>query len=936
MPDLKTKSSLSERFSKNLFKIIWRNALNIIVIATVSATISFLVATGDIPKLVLAGMIGAFMGGVSALSYSFINPISRKAKQLAEDQASATVEAIELRVSSILFEKKYFECQALVGEEFRTEGLRPYDGIFIPLLEEVFVPLKLSLSTPRTNSNESTKDILLEIWDVLRRAEREPTFRQIGILAEGGSGKTMLLKHITYVYSKHQQQRYKVPKKIPVLLMLREYIHILTQDIPPSLPELINEYHIPKLPGSEKITASLAWLKAILRDGRVVIMLDGFDEVPNQCQALVSEWINLQIRSYPRTIFIIASRPEGYRNGYVEPQLSTTFWIQPFGLLQQERFVQQWYFSQEYYARGGGEASLEVERRARQFADDLILQISQRSELNSATQNPLLLTMIANVYRSSGSLILPQRQTQIYKAILELQLSSRPLSKKIDVPLVAQESQFLLQCIALNMTIAGRETMPEEFVVKILETSLVDIASSINPQSFLKYVSHISGLFVEAETGQYQFSHRIFQTYLTAIEICVTGQEHLLIEHSEDDSWKEIILLYIDQLQDPRGFFRKLFPPIANPYVAGNPVQGRLFVGREDILDRFRELWSNPYQIPSIVLYGHRRMGKTSILRNLSEHLNKGLVVDFNMQRVGHVGSTSGLLYNLALAIYYTLSKNQHIIDEPQESDFLERNPMTSFDRFLKKVDDVRDRKKIIITIDEFEIIENLIEQSKVDSQILDFWRSLIQTYSWFVLVFAGLHTLNEMTRDYWNPLFGSVQVIPVSYLSKKATESLIRNPSPNFNLVYTRSAVDLIYNLTYGQPYLVQHICHTLVAYFSRERSEKGFERKHEMTPEDIEVVVHMPEFYRNSNAYFDGIWEQAKEVHGEEQIQILNAISQESLSNIELSQKIGVSLEKINTALGILVQHDVIQQQGNSYNYRVELMRRWVVRKQPRNFPE
>jgi hypothetical protein len=931
MPDYKKKPSRTERFSENLLESFLQSTSKIILPVIGSVLITHLIGNSDVPKLVAAGIIGAF----SALSYSFIYPISKRVKKLSEDQASAAIEILEMKLSSSSFEGNYLECQALVGEELRTEGLR-YEGVFTTLLEEIFVPLELSLSASRNNLNESTKDILLEIWDVLRRAEREPTFRQIGILAEGGSGKTVLLKHITYVYSKQQQQRYKVAKKIPVLLLLREYIHILMKDNPPNLPELIAEHHIPKLPGSKKIrTMSSSWAEAILSDGRAVIMLDAFDEVPNKYRNLVSEWINFQIRSYPRAIFIVTSRPDGYRNGYVEPQLATTFWIKPFGLVQQEQFIQQWYFSQEYYARGG-KGSSDVTHRARQFADDLISQIRQRPELRSATQNPLLLTMIANVYRALGSIVLPRRQTQIYKAILELQLSSRPQSKKIDVPFSAQESQVLLQRIALNMTVEGRETMPKEFVIKILETGLDDISSSINPQSFLKYVSHISGLFVEAETGQYQFSHRIFQTYLTATEICVTGQEHLLIEHSEDDSWKEIILLYIDQLRDPRGFFRKLFPPIANPYVAGNPVQGRLFVGREDILDRFRELWSNPYQIPSIVLYGHRRMGKTSILRNLSEHLNKGLVVDFNMQRVGHVGSTSGLLYNLALAIYYTLSKNQHIIDEPQESDFLERNPMTSFDRFLKKVDDVRDRKKIIITIDEFEIIENLIEQSKVDSQILDFWRSLIQTYSWLVLVFAGLHTLNEMTRDYWNPLFGSVQVIPVSYLSKKATESLIRNPSPTFNLVYTHSAVDLIYNLTYGQPYLVQHICHTLVAYFSRERSEKGFERKHEMTPEDIEVVVHMPEFYRNSNAYFDGIWEQAKEVHGEEQIQILNAISQESLSNIELSQKIGVSLEKINTALGILVQHDVIQQQGNSYNYRVELMRRWVVRKQPRNFPE
>src|SRR5262249_45731491 len=58
--------------------------------------------------------------------------------------------------------------------------------------------------------------------------------------------------------------------------------------------------------------------------------------------------------------------------------------------------------------------------------------------------------------------------------------------------------------------------------------------------------------------------------------------------------------------------------PIANPYVAGNPVQGDLFVGREDILRRLEEIWGQPGQCPSVILYGHRRMGKSSILQNLA------------------------------------------------------------------------------------------------------------------------------------------------------------------------------------------------------------------------------------------------------------------------------------------------------------------------------
>ena len=63
---------------------------------------------------------------------------------------------------------------------------------------------------------------------------------------------------------------------------------------------------------------------------------------------------------------------------------------------------------------------------------------------------------------------------------------------------------------------------------------------------------------------------------------------------------------------------RGLRQPIDNPYIAGVPVAPPLFRGREDIYRRIHQLWSGGQaRKPPIILYGHRRMGKSSILRNL-------------------------------------------------------------------------------------------------------------------------------------------------------------------------------------------------------------------------------------------------------------------------------------------------------------------------------
>jgi hypothetical protein len=365
--------------------------------------------------------------------------------------------------------------------------------------------------------------------------------------------------------------------------------------------------------------------------------------------------------------------------------------------------------------------------------------------------------------------------------------------------------------------------------------------------------------------------------------------------------------------------------PVANPYVVGNPVTGQLFVGRDDIMRRFEELWNAPGQLPSIVLYGHRRMGKTSILRNLPDRFGHDQIIDFNMQRVGYVESTGELFYNLALAIYDTLPPNT--ISEPSKNEYLQENPFTAFDRgFLKKLHPRPNNQRLIIAIDEFEIIEDLIKTGKIEVKFLDFFRSLIQTYPWFILVFAGLHTLQEMTQDYWGPLFGNTSLIPVSFLNPKAAAQLITNPSPDFSIDYDQEAIELIYTLTNGQPYLVQLICHNLITYYNNQRFEDNLDRPARFTTQDVEAIIAVPEFYRDGNAYFTGVWEQSKETHGQDQIQILQTLCTKSLDLDQLAVATNQNPEQLQAALNTLIDHDVIYLQEHQYIYKVELMRRWV----------
>ncbi len=372
----------------------------------------------------------------------------------------------------------------------------------------------------------------------------------------------------------------------------------------------------------------------------------------------------------------------------------------------------------------------------------------------------------------------------------------------------------------------------------------------------------------------------------------------------------------------------ELLEPIENPYIAGPPVTGSLFVGREDILTQLEELWLRPGQVESVVIFGHRRMGKTSILRNLPGRLTPTThIINFNVQTLGTL-NTQQLILALAQTLYDDLPAHIHI-PEPQSTDF--PTPEPDFRRWLKKLEPHRrPDDRFIIAIDEFELIEQGIKDGRLSPSLIGHWRGILNDFPWIIFAFAGLHTLQEMTQDYWNPLFGSVKKIPITFLTQPAATRLITNPSEDFPIDYDPDAIDRIYHLTHGQPYLTQLICQNLITRFNRQRFEEQREIEPRFTIADVQTIITEPNFFNDGNAYFRGIWEQAQETQGPAQLAILQNLTDRPLTQTELFDRTNLPPDILDRALKLLIEHDVIQPNDQTqYHYRVELMRQWVARR-------
>ncbi|MBP0010871.1 MULTISPECIES: NACHT domain-containing protein [unclassified Roseofilum] len=519
------------------------------------------VAWGAYSESFLIGLAEIYEGRGKEDAKGLINWIDRTNKRIEE--------AIQWQLAGV--DEKYLTLQGNTCQDFKMEGFKPGLSIFTPLLNEVFVPLGLSNAFIRNFEGESLplfagmkwnrekleklQEKGLQIWEILKQAEKTEAYRRLAIISWGGYGKTTLLRHITYIYTEKKQGKYRAPKLLPVLLLLRHWQSAIVNESQLTLPQLIEEYHIPQLPGYHKLQLPPNWARNHLRDGKLLVMIDGFDEVKEGWRTQISEWIGKEMSQYPQAYFIVTSRPSGYKSFSSEYKLKAELFIQPFNRHQQERFIQNWYGCQERYSRGGRNTP-EVKAEATTNANNLLQQLEQRPELNDLAKIPLLLNLIVNVHRSYPGEKLPKRRSELYREVIGLQLGNRPLARNIDLLLPADETQKILQRLALYMVLKNEPEIDYHLLYYCINALVTRIDASVDTNAFIQQLVDVSELLVKRDNG-YQFAHLSFQGYLAASEIIRIHKEVLLIKNWQESWWRETILLYAAQV-NPNPFLKAL------------------------------------------------------------------------------------------------------------------------------------------------------------------------------------------------------------------------------------------------------------------------------------------------------------------------------------------------------------------------------------------
>jgi len=388
--------------------------------------------------------------------------------------------------------------------------------------------------------------------------------------------------------------------------------------------------------------------------------------------------------------------------------------------------------------------------------------------------------------------------------------------------------------------------------------------------------------------------------------------------------WEEIFLSKTREIE-----IIKINKPIVNPYIIGSPVFGSHFIGREDILRQLEELWFINTNPQSVILYGNRRMGKTSILRNASTKVNSQVNVAY--VNLLSIGSAPNGITDILMAICDAITEATDI-PAPNNDDLL-KFPETTFRRHLQNIDKSFTGKGLIIALDEFEKIEELIEAGKLGKDFLQFLRGMVQMSSKLAFAFAGLHILQEMNADYFQPFYASFIPISVAFLTREATHQVLANPDPEFLLEYEPEALDYIYQLTNGQPYLTQLIGFQLVRLFNDYVFEQGTPRDRTFTIADVCTVCDGENFFNIGIHYFKGVWDQAAEgATGQQDILKALAPYVQGITESALIAQTNLTSDSIQSALNTLKQHDVIRSQVTNdetqWAIAIELFLVWVAK--------
>jgi len=441
-------------------------------------------------------------------------------------------------------------------------------------LDQVYVGLDTTTQRALTpaerkekNRDESEKRVPLSALDALT------THRRMVLLGDPGSGKSTFLAHLGLCLALHGMEPAagwldRLPgwanfeqgaDLLPVTVVLREFARFRPGESGGrATANRLWSFIVARL-AEQNLDFAERPLHDALEAGRVILLLDGLDEIPSQIdRTQIRDSLAAFLQRYPACPAIVTCRTLSYQDPAWQLADLPSFELAPFDEAKIHAFVDAWYAG---LARMGEMTPDDADGMARRLREAV-----HRPDLWRLAPNPLLLTVMALVHTHKGRL--PDTRSLLYEETVDILLwrweqkkngPGEEMPRLRQLLLDAGRSDVDLKRVLWRLAFEahGRGGTGDDELADIGELALQKALAPLHPTASLDWANNLilamklrAGLLLERAPSRFTLPHRTFQEYLAGAHLAAQAdfarQARQLSERW--DVWRQVILLAVGRL----------------------------------------------------------------------------------------------------------------------------------------------------------------------------------------------------------------------------------------------------------------------------------------------------------------------------------------------------------------------------------------------------
>lgn len=476
------------------------------------------------------------------------------------------------------------------------------------LIDNPFMPSLEQRDRPDDSASGGEKTTLVTLGDAFCKE------RWMVILGDPGSGKTTLARWIALKLAhamvsgkptvtvpayqvdpkvdKSDQRSLDIgPTRLPVLLRVSEFSEAYqkARENKDSLALIDFLGHHTWLGNQHNLSSKdlNELIKQRLRQGKAVIILDGMDEITasshrddivHAIETFINNWINARGESMsmqqknllwnsltmgdPARVggnqILITSRIAGYHSAPITGQVAHVT-IQPMQPIAVKHFCDAWTYAtyQVLHPEITQNDTEKLEQQAAEESEGLKAAIydDSRPRVRELASNPLLVTILALVYRNNKGR-LPEQRAELYQKAMEILIEAWRINK-----MTTLEVTYVLSPLAAHIHQQHSSGLIEESDMKEIIRDELARYRNLDPENVPPSFFHDVDVFVDkmrtdvgllSERGEnlYGFLHLTFQEYLAALFLVRDRNlaAERIIERLTDPRWREPILMCLGHI----------------------------------------------------------------------------------------------------------------------------------------------------------------------------------------------------------------------------------------------------------------------------------------------------------------------------------------------------------------------------------------------------